>query len=78
MLQQYRSEVGFVVQNELLTREEAADILKVSLTQLYRLTRDGEIAVVKRGRRFVRYQRSDIEDFINRHLYRGAHREGGA
>ncbi len=46
-------------------------MLRVSLVTLYRLTRDGELAVVRRGRRFVRYRRSDVEDFIDRHVTGG-------
>ena len=65
------------MQYELLTREEAAGILKISLVQLYRLTRDGEITVVKRGSRFVRYRRSDIEDFINRYTHHRPQETGG-
>lgn len=64
------------MQYELLTREEAAGILKISLVQLYRLTRDREITVVKRGSRFVRYRRSDIEDFIDRHTHVRSQEEG--
>ncbi len=65
------------MQDELLTREEAAGILRVSLVQLYRLTRDGELTVVKRGRRFVRYRRRDIEDFIDRYTHHRPQETGG-
>jgi len=77
ILQKSGYEVVFVVRDELLTREEAAGILKISLVQLYRLTREGEIAVVKRGSRFVRYRRNDIDEFINRYLSGGPNAAGG-
>ena len=54
--------------DELLTRHEVAKMLRVSLAQLYRWTRDGEITFVKLGTRSMRYRRSDIDDFIERHL----------
>jgi excisionase family DNA binding protein len=53
--------------DELLTREEVAKLLKVSLIHVYRLTKQGDLPAIKRGRRFVRYQKNDVLEFINRH-----------
>ncbi len=53
--------------DELLTTKEAASFLRVSPMQVYRLTRDGELPMVKRGRRYVRYRKSDLMAFIDRY-----------
>lgn len=54
---------------ELLTREEVIRLLKVSKATLYRLTRDGELPAIK-GKRFIRYRRSDIVTFLEKHIMR--------
>lgn len=54
---------------ELLTREEVIRLLKVSKATLYRLTRDGELPAIK-GKRFIRYRRSDIIAFLEKHTMR--------
>jgi excisionase family DNA binding protein len=53
-------------------------MLRVSLVTLYRMTRDGELTVVKRGKRYVRYRRSDIQEFIDRHTYYRPQQQGEA
>ena len=58
------------MEDELLTRDDVAKLLKISLVTIYRLTKEGELPAV-RGKRFVRYRRSDVEDFINRHITYG-------
>lgn len=57
--------------DELLTIEEAANILKVSKVQIYRLWKKGELPVVRMGRRYTRIRRQDIDSFIERHTDRG-------
>lgn len=46
---------------ELLTRDEVANILKVSFTTLYHWNKSGELSAQKIGKR-VYYQRSNIMD----------------
>ena len=55
------------MEEEVLTRKEAARFLKVSPIQVYRLTRQGELPVIKRGRRYVRYRKSDLLAFLDRY-----------
>lgn len=57
--------------DELLTIEEAANILKVSKVQIYRLWKKGELPVVRMGRRYTRIRRQDIDAFVERHTDRG-------
>jgi len=52
---------------EILTTKEAAQFLRVSPIQVYRLTRQRELPVIKRGRRYVRYRKSDLIAFLNRY-----------
>ena len=52
---------------ELLTIKEAARFLKVSEVTIYRLTREGELPVIRRGRRYTRFRKSDILAFLDRH-----------
>jgi len=54
---------------ELLTREEVIRLLKISKATLYRLTRDGELPAIK-GKRFIRYRKSDIIAFLENHTSR--------
>ena len=55
---------------ELLTTKEAAKFLRVSPIQVYRLTRQGELPVIRRGRRYTRYRKSDLIVFLDRHTVR--------
>jgi len=55
------------MENELLTIEEVANSLKVSEGHVYRLMRQGELPVIKRGRRFTRIRRSDLMAFLDRY-----------
>ncbi len=59
------------MEDELLTIEEAANILKVSKVQIYRLWKKGELPVVRMGRRYTRIRRQDIDAFIQRHTDKG-------
>jgi excisionase family DNA binding protein len=50
----------------LLTLAEAAKLLAIGERTLWRLTDDGEIPVVRVGRRGVRYDRRDLVAWIDR------------
>lgn len=54
------------MQNEslLLSARDAARLLAVSERTLYTLTREGRIQSVKIGARCVRYDRRDLEAFV--------------
>ena len=56
-----------MVENELLTIDEVAKFLKVHRSHIFRLMKEGELPVVKRGRRYTRILRSDLATFIQRH-----------
>jgi excisionase family DNA binding protein len=45
------------------TREQAAEILNVSLRQVDQWTASGELPVKRKGRRLVRILRTDLEAF---------------
>ncbi|MBI1314105.1 helix-turn-helix domain-containing protein [bacterium] len=47
----------------LLTTQEAADVLRISLRTLWTLTQEGEIPSVRVGRS-VRYDQTDLADWI--------------
>ncbi len=55
------------MEDELLTIAEVAGILKVHKSHIYALMRDGELSVVKKGKRFTRILRSDLVTYIERH-----------
>ena len=55
------------MEDELLTRREAARLLRISTITLYRLTRDGELSVIRRGTHYTRYRKSDLLAFLDRH-----------
>ena len=59
------------MEDELLTRAEAVKFLRVSNTVLWRLTKAGELTVIKRGRGYVRYRKSDLIAFLNKHTIKG-------
>jgi excisionase family DNA binding protein len=60
--------------DELLTVDEVADILKVHKSHVFRLMKDGELPVVRRGKRFTRILSSDLESFVKKYR-RGATRK---
>lgn len=65
---------------QLLTREEAARALRVSKVQLWRITTEGRLPVVRIGRRAL-FRASDIESLIRQCLEGGPtrrSRRGGA
>jgi excisionase family DNA binding protein len=53
--------------NDLLTIDEVAQLLKVNRSHVFRLMKDGELSVVKRGRRYTRILRSDLMAFVQKH-----------
>jgi len=53
--------------DEPLTIKEVASIMRISEGQVYRLMREGELPVIKRGKRFTRIMRSDLDAFLQRH-----------
>ncbi len=55
------------MENELLTIDQVASILKVSEGHVYKLMKAGEIIVVKRGKRFTRILRSDLMAYIQKY-----------
>jgi len=58
---------------ELLTLNEVAKFLKVNPLYVVRITKKGELPVIKRGSRFTRYRKSDLIAFLDRYTQR----EGG-
>jgi excisionase family DNA binding protein len=54
------------VDGQLLTRAEAAELLRFSMETLRRLTRKGEIRALAFGKRAIRYRRRDVDGYIER------------
>lgn len=50
----------------LLTTKEAAKFLRVSPIHMYKLTRQGQVPVVRRERRYTRYYKNGLDVFLNR------------
>lgn len=55
-----------MMDDELLTAQDVAEILKVKKTFAYDLMRRGELPVVELGKRAKRVCRSDLEEFIKK------------
>ena len=55
------------MENELLTIDEVAKLLKVHRSHVFRLMKDGELSVVRRGTRYTRILRSDLMAFIQKY-----------
>jgi excisionase family DNA binding protein len=55
------------MEDELLTIDEVAEILKVNKSHVFALMKEGELPVVRRGRRYTRILRSDLMAFVQRH-----------
>ena len=51
-------------QNEIITRDEVAKILGVSLTQVERFKSMGKLPYIKLAHKCVRYRRSDCEKLL--------------
>ena len=50
--------------NELLTQQEAAEYLRVSLKTLRRLVREGRLSEVRLGPRLPRYRVRDLDALV--------------
>ena len=50
----------------LLTITEAAEVLGVQRSTIYRLLRDSDLVAVRVGKR-LRFRPSDLEDYLERH-----------
>lgn len=55
------------MEDELLTIDEVAKILKVHTSHVFTLMKDGELSIVRRGRRYTRILRSDLMTFVQKH-----------
>ena len=55
------------MENELLTIDEVAKLLKVHTSHVFRLMKDGELSVIRRGTRYTRILRSDLMAFVQKH-----------
>jgi len=66
------------MEEEILTRNEAARFLRISPIHLYRLTRQGELPVIKRGRRYVRYRKSELVAFLDRYTAKREEENGSS
>ena len=55
------------MENELLTIDEVAKLLKVHRSHVFRLMKDGELSIVRRGRRYTRILESDLIAFLRRY-----------
>jgi len=56
-----------MINDELLTIDEVAKVLKVHKSHIFRLMKEGELPIVKRGNRYTRILRSDLVVFIQKH-----------
>jgi hypothetical protein len=50
----------------LLKTEQAAEYLAISVRQLQYLSERQEVAVIEMGRNCIRYDRADLDDYIDR------------
>lgn len=53
--------------DELLTIKEVASFLKTSEFTIYRLMRQGELPCIRKGKRFTRIRKTDLEAFLQKH-----------
>ena len=65
------------MEDELLTISEVAKWLKVHESYMYRLMKEGELPVVRRGKRYTRILRSDLIAFIQKHRLEPTRRRAG-
>ena len=57
----------FDLDDELLTIKEVASFLKTSEFTIYRLMRQGELPCIRKGKRFTRIRKTDLEAFLQKH-----------
>jgi excisionase family DNA binding protein len=55
------------MEDELLTIDEVAKILKVNKSHVFELMKEGELPVVRRGTRYTRILRSDLMAFVQKY-----------
>jgi excisionase family DNA binding protein len=53
--------------DELLTIKEVASLLKASEFTVYRLMRQGELPCIRKGKRFTRIRKADVETFLQKY-----------
>ncbi len=53
--------------SEVITIGEAAEFLKTSKTYIFKMVREGELRVTKRGKRYTRLMKSDLIAFLRRY-----------
>lgn len=53
--------------DEVMTIGEAAEFLKTSKTYVFKMIREGELPVTRRGKRYTRLMKSDLIAFLQRH-----------
>lgn len=58
-----------------MTIDEVAKLLKVHRSHVFRLMKEGELPVVRRGRRYTRILRSDLMAFVQKHRKEAVPRE---
>ena len=66
-----------MMNDELLTIDEVAKVLKVHKSHIFRLMKEGELPIVKRGKRYTRILRSDLIAFIQKHRLEPTGRRSG-
>ena len=55
------------MENEVMTIGEAAEFLKTSAAYVFKMVKQGELPVTRRGKRYTRLMKSDLVDFLQRH-----------
>ena len=55
------------MENEVMTIGEAAEFLRTSKTYVFKIIREGELPVTRRGKRYTRLMKSDLIAFLERH-----------
>jgi excisionase family DNA binding protein len=66
-----------MINDELLTIDEVAKVLKVHKSHIFRLMKEGELPIVKRGKRYTRILRSDLIAFIQKQRLETTRRRSG-
>ena len=52
--------------SEVITIEEAAEFLKTGKPYIFKMVREGELPVIRRGKRYTRLMKSDLIAFLQR------------
>ena len=55
------------MENEVMTIGEAAEFLKTSKTYVFKMIREGELPVTRRGKRYTRLMKGDLIAFLQRY-----------